>query len=303
MRRSLTTQATASEWPQMSPSETSSRNMAIRALALTIAFGVAAATPALAQQPTAATPPVVPLKAAEQLGGPADPAEYVLGAEDVIEIEIVGQPDRAKARVYTDGTVQLNLLGKLTAAGKTPRELGLEIAQGLKQGGFYANPVVNVEVSNYASRYVTVLGSVGSPGLVPVNRRYRLSEILARVGGVQASGADYVVVRPETGPERRYLIEKLATGDSDEDPYVTPGDKIFAPAADIFYISGQVNSPGTYAVKQDLTVAQAIARGGGLTPSGSDKKVTVTRNGNKIKLDPTAKVQAGDVLVVGERLF
>lgn len=255
-----------------------------------------------AQQPASPAPPVAPLAGATQERSDAA-GEYVLGPEDVVEIEVVGQPDKARAKVYTDGTVQLNLIGKIDVTGKTPRELGVTIANELKKGGFYANPVVNVEVANYASRYVTVLGAVGSPGLVPINRQYRLSEILARVGGVQDSGADYVVVRPENGPERRYFIEELATGDSSDDPYVAPGDKIFSPVADVFYISGQVNSPGTYPVKRDLTVAQAIARGGGLTQSGSDRKVSVTRGGKKIKLDSSAKVEAGDVVVIGERLF
>lgn len=277
--------------------------MANRALAFVAWLGVLAFAPtfALAQQPAASTPPVVP-SAALPLEA-SETVEYILGPEDVVEVEIVGQPDRARARVYTDGTLQLNLVGKIVALGRTPRELGAEIAEALKRGGFYASPVVNVEVVTYASRYVTVLGAVGTPGLVPINRQYRLSEILARVGGVQASSADYVIVRPESGPEKRYFIEKIATGDSNEDPYVLPGDKIFSPVADVFYISGQVNSPGTYPVKQDLTIAQAIARGGGLTQSGSDRKVSVTRDGKKIKMDGAAKVEAGDVLVIGERLF
>lgn len=245
----------------------------------------------------------VPLKAPETSAPETADAEYVLGAEDVIEVEIVGQPDRARARVYADGTVQLNLVGKLTAAGKTRKELGAEIAEALRAGGFYANPIVNVDVTTYASRYVTVLGAVASPSLVTINRPYRLSEILARVGGVSAAGADYLVVRSDDGTEARYLIADLATGDASKDPYVKAGDKIYAPAAEIFYVSGQVNSPGAFPVRSDMTVRQAIAGAGGLTASGSDKKVEVNRDGKKLKLTGDAKIEPGDVLVVGERLF
>ena len=221
----------------------------------------------------------------------------------MIEVEVVGQPDKLRARVYTDGTIQLNLVGKITASGKTPRELGAEIAGLLKSGGFYASPVINVEVASYASRYVTVLGAVSSPSLVPINRAYRLSEILARVGGVQPTAADYLIVRPENGPEKRYLVAELATGDAGKDPFVAPGDKIFAPVAEVFYISGQVNAPGPFPMRSDLTVRQAIARAGGLTAAGSDKKVEVSRSGKKTKLKGDDLVQPGDVLVVGERLF
>lgn len=286
--------------------------MAIRGLSIKIAglCLVAASVPltAVAQPAGGVAPPVSPLPTAGSqnapaAGGTTADTEYVLGPEDVIEVEVVGQPDKGRARVYTDGTVQLNLIGTITAAGKTPRELGTEIAALLRSGGFYANPTINIEVVSYASRYVTVLGAVASPSLVPINRSYRLSEILARVGGVQQTAADYLIVRPESGPERRYQIADLSTGDATKDPFVTPGDKIFAPVAEIFYVSGQVNAPGPFSMKTGLTVRQAIAQAGGLTASGSDKKVQVTRAGKKIKLDAEALVQPGDVLVVGERLF
>jgi polysaccharide export outer membrane protein len=227
----------------------------------------------------------------------------VIGPEDTIEIEVVGQPNRARARVYTDGTVQLDLIGRVAAAGRTPRELATQVAAALKSGGFFANPVINVEVVGFSSRYVTVLGDVVSPSLVPINRSYHLSEILARVGGVRGDAAEYLIVRPEKGDEKRYSIKKLSAGDPADDPLVTPGDKIFAPPAEVFYISGQVKSPGTIPIREGMTIAQAIAKAGGLTDSGNGKKVTVTRAGKTIKLAADQKVLPEDVLVVGEKLF
>ncbi len=269
--------------------------LSLLASCLVLAAGAAAAAPPA----TAATPAVKPLTAAS---GPSNP-EYILGPEDVIDIEVVGQPDKAHARIYSDGTVQLNLVGKISATGKTTRQLGDEIAAALKTGGYYANPVVNVEVSSFASRYVTVLGAVGSPGLVPINRPYRLSEVLARVGGVHADAADYVIVTPENGKEQHFSIENLATGGASEDPYVAPGAKVFAPTADVFYITGQVNAPGTFTLKSGMTVRQAIARAGGLKESGTDNGVQVTRGEKKIKLKVGDPVLANDVLMVRERLF
>ncbi len=281
--------------------------MGIRTAVLSAICLVFAAAPgAFAQQKHAATPPVVPATTAPASAAAdkaAGKAEYIIGPEDVIDIEVVGQPDKAHARVYSDGTIQMNLIGKIQAGGKTTRALGDEIAAALKTGGYYSNPVVNIEVSSFSSRYVTVLGSVGQPGLVPINRPYRLSEIMARVGGVKEAAADYLVVRPDAGPEKRYRIESLSTGDASQDPYVTPGDKIFVPAAEVFYISGQINQPGTYALRSDMTLRQAIARGGGLSEAGTDHGVLVTRAGKKIKLDVSAKVEPNDVIVVRERLF
>ena len=48
---------------------------------------------------------------------------------------------------------------------------------------------------------------------------------------------------------------------------------------------------------------KAIAQAGGVTASGSDRRVQVTRGASKVKVDLGYKVEAGDVIVIGERLF
>src|SRR3546814_5980260 len=158
----------------------------VNGAAALIAVALLAPSSAAAQVPPVSPPVSAP--AAPQASTPAatgENAEYVIGPEDTIEVGIVGQADKIRAKVYTDGTFQMNLIGSVNAAGLTPRQLAADIAKALKAGGYYANPVVDVQVVGYASRYVTVLGAVAQPGLVPMNRSYHLSEILARVGGVQ----------------------------------------------------------------------------------------------------------------------
>ena len=199
--------------------------------------------------------------------------------------------------------IQLQYLGVVNAANKTAAQFSDQVAASLQKGGYFAHPIVRVDVVSYASRYVTVLGSFGTPGLVPVDRAYHLSEIVARVGGVREGAADYVILRPQQGAERQIRISTLATGDASEDPLVAPGDKIYSPPAEVIYLTGQVKSPGAFGIIPDMTLRMALSRAGGLTDSGSDKKIAVTRKGQKIHVDLDARVQAGDVIVVGERLF
>ena len=268
-------------------------------------------SPALAQQPpvvgaqpsaAAATPPVQPAPSAAV--GEGASSVYILGRDDVVEVGLLGRNDfGGRARVQADGTIQLPFIGKIAAADKTTSELSDNVRKALQTGGFFSDPVVTVEVTGYASRYVVVLGSVGSPGLVPINRPYRMSEILARVGGVRDGAADYLVVTSAAGVEKRYPIRDLATGDPSRDPFVAPGDKIYSPQVEVFYISGQVNSPGVQAFQTGMTVEMAIAKAGGVTEQGSAKKVSTTRDGKKVKLKPTEEVKVGDVLLIGERLF
>ncbi len=254
-------------------------------------------------QPAAAGARVAPAAATLTAPEPAS-LDYVLGRDDVIEVGLLGRSDfGGRARVQSDGTIQLPFIGKVPAIDKTSAELSDSIRKALQAGGFFADPVVTIEVVGYASRYVTVLGSVVSPGLVPINRPYRLSEILARVGGVRDGAADYIVVRSDTGAEKRMMIKDLSIGDISQDPYVSPGDKIYAPVGEIFYIYGQVNAPGAFPLQSGMTVRMALAKASGLAESGSDKKIDVNRGGKKTKAKLEDKVEPGDVMVVGERLF
>lgn len=266
------------------------------------ALTVMAPASALAQVAGAAQP-ATPAPTVVAAPEPASSA-YILGRDDVIEVGLLGRNDfGGRARVQADGTIQLPFIGKVPAVDKTISELSETIRKALQTGGFFADPVVTIEVVGYASRYVTVLGAVGTPGLIPINRPHRLSEILARVGGVREGAADYLVVRSENGTEKRPLIRDLSTGDTNQDPYVTPGDKIYAPAAELFYISGQVNAPGAYPVQTGMTVRTALAKASGLSESGSEKKVDVNRGGKKVKVKLDDKIEPGDIVVVGERLF
>jgi polysaccharide export outer membrane protein len=230
---------------------------------------------------------------------------YIIGPGDVVEVDLLERTDfNTKAKVGSDGMIQLPYIGAIAAANRTTQQLSDQIAAALIKGGYFSHPNLSVQVSSYAARYVTVLGAVTSPGLIPIDRAYHVSEIIARVGGVKDSGADYVIIRPSKGPERHLSIKAMATGEMSEDPYVSPGDTIFAPTAELFYISGQVKTPGAYAIVSDMTLRMALGRGGGLTDLGSERGIKITRGSKKINhADLDSKIEPGDVIVVGERLF
>jgi polysaccharide export outer membrane protein len=243
---------------------------------------------------------------------PAAPAEtveasqdYVLGPADVIEVDLLGQPDyTTKQRITEDGSIRLPMIGVVKAADKTVGQLSDEVAQKLKSGGFYAAPIVKIDVTSFGSKYMTVLGNFNSPGLVPIDHPYRLSEIVARAGGVKEGAADYVEYTPRHGQERKIQIAALAAGDTKDDPYVSPGDKLYSPPGDLVYVSGQVKAPGAYPITPGMTIRMALSRGGGATDQGTYSRVTLTRDGKKQgHVDLEQPVRSGDVLVVGERLF
>lgn len=288
----------------------------VRVRVLSLPAGIVAAlvaTTATAQQPQPQQPQPAPTAAAQPAAtgatGTTAPVTsladgYVLGTGDVVEVSVLGRAEfAARVQVQVDGTIQLPYLKSVPAANKTVLQLRDDVRRRLQSGGYYTDPVVAVTIATYTSRYVTVLGQVAQPGLVPVDRAYRVSEILARVGGAQASAADAIELRRADGQSIALPIAQIASGGPDQDPYVTPGDKLFLPEAPIFYISGAVTGQGAYKVDRDLTVRKALARAGGLTDRGSDKKVKVFRDGKEVKIGLDDPIKGGDSIKVGERFF
>ncbi len=228
---------------------------------------------------------------------------YVLGRNDIIEVSIVGRDDyKAKVQVQEDGTVPLPLIGSVTAINLTTSQLRAEIRRRLISGGFYAAPDVVVLLASGVSRYVVVLGEVGSPGVIPIDREYRLSEIVARAGGLRGAGVDIVTLTPPGGTGTDFSVQAITTGKV-EDPVVNPGARVFVSPAKMFYIYGQVGQPGSYAIDPGMTVRRALARAGGLTALGSEKRVKLYRGDvvQKVTLDQV--LAPGDTIVVGERFF
>jgi polysaccharide biosynthesis/export protein len=259
-----------------------------------------------APNPVAAKAPVPAAPVAGAQKAEANPANagYVLGPDDVVEVSVLGQPEfTTRSRIRADGTIVLPYVGSTAVSGDNPVSLAKRISGVLKAGGYYSNPIVSVEIAGFASRYVIVLGAVAQPGLQPVDRPYRVSEIVARAGGIRGDGAEFVIVRREKGGELKLPFEKLATGDATDDPFVLPGDKVYVPAAEIYYIYGQINAPGVYPIKDKLTLRKALARGGGLSAAGSEKKISVYREGKKAALALDEAIQPGDVVVIGQRSF
>lgn len=229
---------------------------------------------------------------------------YVLGAGDTIDVAVIDSPDyKARVTVDPDGTVVLPLLGRTPAAGRTPIQLREDLRTRLISGGFFVRPEVSVTLVTAISRYATILGEISTPGLVALDRPYHLSEVVARAGGVKNASNDTISLTTAGGETKSYSLRVAATSGGDADPLVQPGDKIFVAPAQNFYIYGQVSSPGTYAIEPGMTVRQALARGGGLTALGTEKKIKLHRGDREFKASLDEKIQPNDTITIGERFF
>jgi polysaccharide biosynthesis/export protein len=268
---------------------------------LTLATLMAAqlAVPAAAQMPEAMTAPAAASEQVSLADG------YVLGTGDMVEVAVLGRDDfRSRVQIQVDGTIQLPFIGDIPAINRTVLQLRNEIRTALVAGQYFNEPAVSVTVVSYASRYVTVLGEVASPGIVAIDRSYRLSEIMARIGGLRPSAADVITLVRASGEALKLDMVAVATGDVSQDVIVNPGDRIFVAQASQFYIYGEVNGPGAYKLERNMSLRMALARGGGVTAQGTERRIKVIRDGVELpKVDLNAPVQPNDTIRVGQRIF
>lgn len=228
---------------------------------------------------------------------------YQLGAEDQIEVQIHGTGGvTVRTRIKSDGSITLPYVGRVRAADQTTQTLADIITAALKRGDIIRDPIVNVEIATYASRMVTMLGEFGSPGLLPLDRSLSLTEMVARVGGLRSGASDTVLLRHADGSTEQHNLTAIARGQA-RDIALRSGDAVYAMGAPQYYIYGQIGSAGLYTILPQMTVRQALARAGGPTQAGSERKVTLYRGGKEQDADLAALVQSNDVLFVRERVF
>lgn len=248
-------------------------------------------------------------------------SEYAVGPLDVLTITVYGEADLSRRyTVDADGTIDFPFIGRTKAGGLTLRELGDAIAKRLASG-FLVNPQVSVEVAEYRSKAVFIVGEVRSPGSYPVKGNMSLVEALALAGPTGTASSEVIVVHPD--PDRkdggplmpdaegarsvRVNIKELQSGRLSQNVQLQDGDTIFVPKAETFFVTGHVRSPGSYVYEPGMTVLQAIALAGGLSDRGSRRGMKVLRvsGGKQVEIDvkETDLIKAGDTLLIRQRFF
>ena len=103
----------------------------------------------------------VPPQVMEKLSN-AVSSEYIIGAEDVLEITVWRNADLSKVvQVRPDGRVSMPIIRDIVAVGKTPTQLAEEMTNKLKE--YVQNPVVAVSLKEVNSSNIFVLGEVKTP--------------------------------------------------------------------------------------------------------------------------------------------
>jgi polysaccharide biosynthesis/export protein len=255
---------------------------------------------AKAAQPTDKA--VQPTEKAVQPGEKAALSREKLGVGDAVRVTVFQQPDlTTEARIAENGSITLPLVGEVKVAGHTTAAAGTQIAEALKRGKFLNNPQVTVALTTLRSRQVSVLGQVARPGRYPLDETSsNLADVVAAAGGVLPTGSEDVVVTRDGKEQKVALLGKSYP--------LQGGETVYVQRAAMFYIYGEVTRAGAYRVEQNMSVMQAIAAGGGITPRGSDRRLKLRRaaaDGKWVETDVQLqeRVRPDDVIYVREALF
>jgi polysaccharide export outer membrane protein len=255
-----------------------------------------------------------PVAASEAAVAPTGAPESHIAPGDVLKISVYQSPDLSlDVRVEENGTISYPLVGSIPVNGLSLGAAEKRIEQLLHDGGFIVAPHVTVTMQQVRGSQVTVLGMVMKPGRFPLDSTdTKLTDFIALAGGIAPAGADAVVLTGiRNGKPIRLEIDLqdlAASGNSTNNVRLQAGDMLYVNRAPTFYIYGEVQRPGTFRLERGMTVMQALAAGGGLTPKGTQRGLTIHRRGSggavqivEPKLDDS--VVADDVIYIKESIF
>ena len=162
-------------------------------------------------------------------------SDYILGPSDLLQIDVF-QVDELSGteRINAAGYIKMPLIGLVKVAGLS-REQSEDLITELYAEGYLQDPQVNIDIMEYVSHQITVLGHVTNPGVYPLKGKTTLLQALAMAGdaGALADEEEVVVFRSdEYGVVVGYVVnlEDVLAG-TVIDPEIIGNDKVVVPVS------------------------------------------------------------------------
>jgi len=154
-----------------------------------------------------------------------------IGVGDVFGLTIMGEDKLPKEfRVAPDGTADLPYIHRVQVAGLEPQELAELIRKKLVERDVLRDPSVAIDVREYNSKRVVVLGQVQKPGSFPLTPGFTLIQAISQAGGFNPiANRDRVNLTRRTGNQLRTVVLSVdaITDGSLPDIPLQSGDTIF----------------------------------------------------------------------------
>jgi protein involved in polysaccharide export with SLBB domain len=152
-----------------------------------------------------------------------------------------------------------------------------------------------------ARRYVIVDGAVNRTGQFELGRGEKLSSLIVRAGGFrEMADLSAAYIEKPGGAVVKIDLEQYRSPEPSKDLVLEDGDALTVPfIPSKVSVGGEVNEPGEFAYRSDLTVVQYIGLAGGPTKDGSvDRVVVYSADGGTRGAGRDAHLNRGDVIIV-----
>jgi polysaccharide export outer membrane protein len=237
--------------------------------------------------------------------------DFRLGAGDLISVRLfLVQDYTATVRLDENGNVQLPLIGSVPLGGLSVRQAQALIADRLRQGEYYRQPDVIIQVIQTVNGTALITGEMHAE--VPVTQQRSLREVLLYAGGLPATASHTIKIvrRGQKDPVVVNLGTDLASSSAAEMP-VLPHDIIQVTRASVVYVLGAFARQGAVPLDQatPLTLLQCASISGGINYEGKFSNLRIIRTyGNDRKFvnvdikriregkDPDPVLQANDIV-------
>lgn len=209
----------------------------------------------------------------------ADDGPYRVGINDVITINVAGYKEYSTtATVLLDGTISYPYLGSIYVNGKTLSEIKDELTKRLSEG-YIQSPVVTVSLQSSASKRIYLYGE--QSGFLPFEKDLTVGKALI-LKGIDKEVFDLKIRRKKGSgyDDINADIKGIIDGVKKDIP-LKPDDILIVKSKDFFFIQGEVEKPGKYILKENITVLQAITEAGGIKEGGLYGEVKVRRQREK----------------------
>jgi protein involved in polysaccharide export with SLBB domain len=154
-----------------------------------------------------------------------------IGVGDLFSLTIVGEDKLPKEfRVAPDGSVDLPYIHRVQVSGLEPQELADLVRKKLIDEDVLRDPSVAIDVKEYNSKRIVVLGQVQKPGSFPLSPGFTFIQAISQAGGFNAiANRDRVNLTRKTGKQSRTIIlsaDAITDGSLPDIP-LQAGDTIF----------------------------------------------------------------------------
>jgi polysaccharide biosynthesis/export protein len=227
---------------------------------------------------------------------PLPPSSYLLGPNDQISL-VVDQLQEdftdKTFRIDQNGELSIPLIGRIHAAGLTQAELEDEVKN--RFGAILKEPDIVINVTEYSSQPVSVLGAVNMPGIRQLQGGKTLFEVLSLAGGLRSDAGTTVKITRDlkwgaipvpgatVSSNGQYSVAVVHVKEvmqaSGENIMIRPGDTVFVSKADVVYAVGSVTTPGGFPIGENETLSalQVVALAQGMVRTAAPDRAKILR--------------------------